>query len=358
MALGSPAASGQPMFAIAHPLGNADGRWARCASTARAAIRIVTCASCTTSAPAWERPSSRIEQSEHWPPPARSRADRDRAARDEARAANAAKDTFLAMLGHELRNPLAPIIAAAELLRRDASGPALAHVEIIERQARHLDRLVGDLLDVSRVTTGKVNLRRSAVDLRDVASKAAEMARPPMLAKGQHLTMDLPHSPAMVDGDEARLAQVASNLLNNASAYSPRWRTHRLAGACRPQRGHPGSPRPRYRHRTRHAEQHLRAVRSGSPQPGVGAQRLWGWGSASRARWWSCTAAASRPRARAKAAAACSGWPCHDCLPARQTARLRIPSAASQRRRPPRQAREGSCWSTTTWMPPTRWASC
>jgi CheY-like chemotaxis protein len=165
---------------------------------------------------------ARIEQSEQLACARALAADRDRAAHDEAQAANAAKDTFLAMLGHELRNPLAPIIAAAELLRRGASGPAIAHIEIVERQARHLDRLVGDLLDVSRVTTGKVNLRLSAVDLREVASKAAEMARPSMWAKGQRLTMDLPQFPVVVHGDEARLAQVASNLLNNASAYSPR----------------------------------------------------------------------------------------------------------------------------------------
>ena len=92
------------------------------------------------------------------------------------------------MLGHELGNPLAPIIAAAELLRRGASGPTLARVEIIERQAHHLDRLVDDLLDVSRVTTGKVHLRRAAVDLRDVVAKAAERVRPRMAAKGQRLT--------------------------------------------------------------------------------------------------------------------------------------------------------------------------
>ena len=123
---------------------------------------------------------SRIAQAERLAAAHALVVERDRAARDEARAANLAKDEFLAMLGHELRNPLAPIIAAAELLRRDAAGAALAHVEIVQRQARHLDRLVGDLLDVSRVTTGKVTLRRSIVDLRDVASKAAEMAGPLM----------------------------------------------------------------------------------------------------------------------------------------------------------------------------------
>ena len=222
MALGSPAASGQPMFAMAHPLGNSERSLGalcinRSGGYSHRDLRFLhhVCSGLGAAL-------SRIEQSEQLAYARARAADRDRAAHDEARAANTAKDTFLAMLGHELRNPLAPIIAAAELLRREASGPALAHVEIIERQARHLDRLVDDMLDVSRVTTGKVNLRRSAVDLRDVASKAAEMARPPILAKGQYLTMDLPNFPAMVDGDEARLAQVAANLLNNASTYSSR----------------------------------------------------------------------------------------------------------------------------------------
>ena len=173
---------------------------------------------------------SRIEQSEQLAHARTRAADPRPAAHDEARAANAAKDTFLAMLGHELRNPLAPIITAAELLRRDASGPRSRTLKSSSGSARHLDRLVGDMLDVSRVTTGKVNLRRSAVDLRDVASKAAEMARPPIQAKGQHLAMDLPNFPAMVDGDEARLAQVASNLLNNASTYSSARCARRTAG--------------------------------------------------------------------------------------------------------------------------------
>ncbi|HSR81717.1 MAG TPA: hybrid sensor histidine kinase/response regulator, partial [Hyphomicrobiaceae bacterium] len=222
MASGAPATSGQPMLAIAHPLGTQERPLgALCINGsfgyAHRDLRFLhhVCSGLGVAL-------SRIDQSEQLACARALAADHDRAARDEARAANAAKDTFLAMLGHELRNPLAPIIAAAELLHRDSAGPALALVEIVRRQARHLDRLVDDLLDVSRITTGKVNLRRSAVDLRDIASKAAEMARPLILAKGQRLTMDLPEFPAMVHGDEARLAQVASNLLNNASAYSPR----------------------------------------------------------------------------------------------------------------------------------------
>ncbi|MDM0109228.1 ATP-binding protein [Variovorax sp. J22R24] len=221
IASGSPAASGQPMFALAYPLGHvAQPLGALCIEGSSAYsnrdLRFLhhVCSGLGAAL-------LRIEQSDHLTSVRARAAERDRAVSDEARAANNAKDTFLAMLGHELRNPLAPILAAVELLRRDPSGPTLARVEIVERQARHLDRLVGDLLDVSRVTSGKINLRRSAVDLRDVAGKAAEMARPRMLGKGQDLTMDMPDFPVMVDGDEARLTQVACNLLNNASAYSP-----------------------------------------------------------------------------------------------------------------------------------------
>lgn len=145
---------------------------------------------------------------------------RERVARDEARAQSEAKDTFLAMLGHELRNPLAPIITATTLLRREVTGSAIARVEVIERQSRHLDRLVSDLLDVSRITNGKVNLQRAHVDLRSVARKSVEMALPAMDRKDQELTVSLPPDTAMVDGDEARLAQVLTNLLNNASNYS------------------------------------------------------------------------------------------------------------------------------------------
>jgi signal transduction histidine kinase/ActR/RegA family two-component response regulator len=221
IASGSPTASGQPMLAIAHPLGDPAGPLgALCIDGSfgysHRDLRFLhhVCGGLGTAL-------SRIEKSDQLAAANLLGADRDRVARDEARAANDAKDTFLAMLGHELRNPLAPIITAAELLRRNASGPALAQVEIVMRQARHLDRLVGDLLDVSRVTTGKVALRRSAVDLRDVATHAAEAAGPRMAAKGQRLSIEVPEFPVTVDGDQARLVQVVSNLLNNASAFSP-----------------------------------------------------------------------------------------------------------------------------------------
>ena len=159
----------------------------------------------------------------------------ERSRAERADAATRANDAFLAMLGHELRNPLAPILAATELLRRQARTGELPEIEIIDRQARHLDRLVSDLLDVSRVTTGKVSLRRTAVDVVAVIAKAAEMSRPLMDRKRQTLSLDLPATRLRVDGDEARLCQVLANLLNNASIYSPldaqiKLRAEELAG--------------------------------------------------------------------------------------------------------------------------------
>jgi signal transduction histidine kinase/ActR/RegA family two-component response regulator len=220
LASGCPGASGQPMLAIAHPLGDPERPiGVLCiegsSGYSQRDLRYLhhVCLGVGTAL-------LRIRQSEQLASALVMGAQRDRAARDEAQASNHAKDTFLAMLGHELRNPMAAIMAAAELLRRGSEGRTLSLVQVVGRQARHLNRLIDDLLDVSRVTTGKVSLRRSVVDLRDVASKAAEMARPRLLAKSQRLTLTLPESPVLVDGDEARLVQVASNLLNNASAYS------------------------------------------------------------------------------------------------------------------------------------------
>jgi len=221
MSTGAPAAAGQPMLSIAHPLGSPERPQGALCIQGRAGyshrdLRYLhhVCAGLGAAL-------LRIEQSGQLSGARELAAHQDRDARDEAWAANDSKDRFLAMLGHELRKPLAPILTAAELLRREASGHTLARVEIIQRQARHLDRLVGDLLDVSRVTTGKVNLRLLAVDLREVVSKAAEMVRPRIEAKGQALSVDVPEEAVMVHGDEARLAQVISNLLTNASAYSP-----------------------------------------------------------------------------------------------------------------------------------------
>ncbi|HEX8614946.1 MAG TPA: ATP-binding protein [Telluria sp.] len=136
----------------------------------------------------------------------------------ELQAAARAKDEFLALLGHELRNPLAPIVTALELMRlRDRSTER--EQVIIRRQVTHLTRLVDDLLDVSRITRGKVELRKEVVDVRDVLMRAVEMVTPLIAQKQQRLDVDI--ASLHWYGDPARLAQIVSNLLTNASRYSP-----------------------------------------------------------------------------------------------------------------------------------------
>jgi PAS domain S-box-containing protein len=138
--------------------------------------------------------------------------------------ANRNKDEFLAMLAHELRNPLAPISAAAQILTMGRADEALTLKAgaIIGRQARHMNRLLDDLLDVSRVTQGLVQLDMTRLDLKRVVADAVEQARP-MIEQHQHqFTVQLDPSPAFVVGDDKRLVQVLANLLNNAAKYTPR----------------------------------------------------------------------------------------------------------------------------------------
>jgi signal transduction histidine kinase/ActR/RegA family two-component response regulator len=140
-------------------------------------------------------------------------------ARAEAVAANRTKDEFLAMLGHELRNPLAPIATALHLLEQRGAGDTREHA-IIRRQIAHLQRLVDDLLDVSRITRGKVELRRERVEVAAFVGKAIEMARDLLEQRRHRLTVDV--LPGLfVDGDPVRLAQVVANLLTNAARYTP-----------------------------------------------------------------------------------------------------------------------------------------
>ena len=133
------------------------------------------------------------------------------------------KDEFLATLAHELRNPLAPIMNAAQLL--GVAQPTEATVrwsrEVLDRQVRQLTRLVDDLLDVSRITRGKVELRRERVDLASIVRSSIETSRPLITAAQHQLEVHLPEAPIELDADPARLAQVFGNLLNNAAKYTP-----------------------------------------------------------------------------------------------------------------------------------------
>jgi signal transduction histidine kinase/CheY-like chemotaxis protein len=140
-------------------------------------------------------------------------------------SSNRMKDEFLAMLAHELRNPLAPISAAADLLALARLDPDKVHSTsaIIRRQVAHMTGLVDDLLDVSRVTRGLVTLAREHLDVHDIVGAAVEQARPLMQARHHELLLGEGPGRATVHGDRKRLIQVLVNLLNNAAKYTPPW---------------------------------------------------------------------------------------------------------------------------------------
>jgi PAS domain S-box-containing protein len=146
------------------------------------------------------------------------------AARAAAEAASRAKDEFLAMLGHELRNPLSPIMTALQLMRLRGTIGAEHERSVIERQVRHMVSLVDDLLDVSRIARGKVQLRLERVDLADAVAKAIEMTSPAIDERRHVLEIDVQRG-LVVDGDPGRLSQVVANLLSNAAKYTD-------AGGC------------------------------------------------------------------------------------------------------------------------------
>jgi two-component system, chemotaxis family, CheB/CheR fusion protein len=133
------------------------------------------------------------------------------------------RDQFLAMLSHELRNPLAAMVTAAQVIGRSSGDPEIVDQarEIIERQARQAARLLDDLLDVGRMTQGKITLRSSPVDLVSLVSDAIHATHPLFEARRHRLRLDLPPTPALVYGDSDRLLQVMENLLTNAGKYTP-----------------------------------------------------------------------------------------------------------------------------------------
>ena len=153
--------------------------------------------------------------------------DRDRLAQ-ELRAlaaslseADRRKDEFLATLAHELRNPLAPMRNGLEIMRLSQDQETVEQARaMMTRQLEQMVHLVEDLLDVSRISSGKLELRTTEVDLGDVLSDAVETSRPILQHKGHHLDLELPGSPVMVRADVTRLVQVFANLLNNAAKYS------------------------------------------------------------------------------------------------------------------------------------------
>ncbi|MCR5883942.1 ATP-binding protein [Rhizobacter sp. J219] len=143
-----------------------------------------------------------------------------RQALSQATAAAQAKDQFLAVLGHELRNPLAPMLTTLHLLNRKSDESTAREREIMGRQVAHMRRLVDDLLDVSRITRGKLEIRREPVNLFAVVERAVEAVQPALAAKrSKGLFVELPSAPLWVQGDETRLVQAVTNLLTNALRF-------------------------------------------------------------------------------------------------------------------------------------------
>lgn len=149
--------------------------------------------------------------------------DRKRA-EDALKEADRSKNEFLATLAHELRNPLAPIRAAVKILQLKSkiTPESQAALEVIERQTRQMTRLIDDLLDIARITSNKLELRRERIDVSEVFRAAVETSRPLIEQRGHKLVVKAPAEPLHIDGDLVRLAQVVSNLLNNAAKYTER----------------------------------------------------------------------------------------------------------------------------------------
>ena len=155
-----------------------------------------------------------------------------RQAEEALREADQRKDAFLAILAHELRNPLAPIRTGIELLRIGGGKPAAITrvLPVLERQVSHMVRLIDDLLDVSRITSGKIHLQRQPTSLNDLVASAIDANRAAIESSGLTLAMTLPETPCVLDVDPTRFVQVLSNLLNNSTKFTDRGGTIAVAG--------------------------------------------------------------------------------------------------------------------------------
>src|SRR5690606_21624177 len=147
-----------------------------------------------------------------------------RQATEELRQADRRKSEFLAILAHELRNPLAPIFNAVELLSWPEADPqkAQAAIDIMRRQLAQMGRLIDDLLDISRISRGRIELRCERVDVASIVQQAVEATRPIVDRHEHDLSVSLPAHAVWLNADPARLAQALGNLLNNASKFTPR----------------------------------------------------------------------------------------------------------------------------------------
>jgi len=152
-----------------------------------------------------------------------------RLAEDKIKEAVRRRDEFLAMLSHELRNPLAAVVTATQLLKDEVLSPAPSHlIEVVDRQAHQMAHLLDDLLEASRVTQNKIEIRKVPMDLRAVVKEAAAAVGSMMSASGLGFAVEIDPRPLTIDGDASRLQQVCVNLLTNAAKYTPRGGSVRL----------------------------------------------------------------------------------------------------------------------------------
>jgi PAS domain S-box-containing protein len=159
----------------------------------------------------------------------------------EAQEADKRKDEFLAMLAHELRNPLAPIRSAVRVLREHAKDDARVarQSDMIDRQATHMARLLDDLLETARITRGKIELRKEATDVRDVARRSVDALRATLEERGLDIAIELDHNPVVIEADPARVEQILVNLLSNAAKYTEPG--GRVAVSVAAEATHPGA---------------------------------------------------------------------------------------------------------------------
>ena len=230
-------------------------------------------------------------------------------AEEKLRENDRRKDEFLATLAHELRNPLAPLRNALEVMRLDPDNREMfAHLnEIMERQLGHLVRLVDDLLDVSRITRGKIELRKERLDVAKVIESALETSRP-LIEAGKPSTLGrcCRSQPVFVMGDLTRLAQVVANLLNNSAKYTPPG--GQISLTVERSRRRSLDPRARQwpRHSRRNAPQSVRHVHASRTHARAGSRGPRHRSDARCAGWWTCTAAASKRSAKERTRGASS----------------------------------------------------
>ena len=268
---------------------------------------------------------------------------------DDLAEANRSKEEFMALLSHELRNPLSPILNALSILRQmRTDDPIIEQAgNIINRQVIQMVRLVDDLLDISRITKGKLRLTKEKLELRFVANRAAESARPLMDALKHDFSVSLPTEPIWVEADPARLEQIVVNLLNNAAKYTD------AGGLVRMSVQQEGADAV-IRVRDNGVGIARRCCRVSSicsrKQRAHSAGRTAGWGSDWPwcVPWWKCRAVGCRHGAVVLARAANSRSSCRRCPTRPGTGRRRSSSRASKA-----NAACVSSWWKTTSIPPT-----